>query len=342
MYFERLWYEPPTWRRRAVSICLAPFALLYACVIVVRNFAYDRRWLPIVKVRGALVVSVGNLVVGGAGKTPVTIFLARWARACGRRVVVLTRGYGRSSRQIVRLNSKTLPEVTVSGDEPRLIARRCPGVEVWVGYDRAALALSAADAGFDFIVLDDGFQHRRLHRDVDILIHVASQSQWLLPRGPLRDLPHSARRASILWCWDEVRSHDERVVIAGTRSRSVIDPSGKRHDASILCHQKVVLLTAIARPARVRASVERLGGLVICAFEFRDHYVFSTTELNQAMRCAEEHQGIVVTTEKDRERLPEGCNVWTLQMDVTVASGLSILASGLGLDPAFLSNDEDS
>jgi tetraacyldisaccharide 4'-kinase len=132
-------------------------------------------------------VSVGNLVVGGSGKTPVSIHLATLAQERGYRVAVLSRGYGRRSSAMVSFTSEHLPDVEEVGDEPRLIARACPGVRVWVAADRVAAARSAVQAGADLLLLDDGFQHRRLARDLDILVDAGEGNGWLLPAGPLRE-----------------------------------------------------------------------------------------------------------------------------------------------------------
>src|SRR6185436_15940539 len=138
-------------------------------------------------------------------KTPVVIFLAELAARAGKKVAVLSRGYGRASRADVRFDAANLLPASEVGDEPRLIAQRCPEATVWVGRDRAALARQARDAGAEVLLLDDGMQHRRLARDVDIVVVDAAAgfgNGRLLPAGPLREPLSQLSRASFVWLRD--------------------------------------------------------------------------------------------------------------------------------------------
>ena len=142
----------------------------------------------------AHVVSVGNLVVGGTAKTPLAAWLAAGLRRRGRKVVLASRGYGGAGREPVQIVSDwrhVLSLASSAGDEPMLLAAQAPGVPVLVGRDRGLVglrALAAFDA--DVLVLDDGFQHHRLHRDLDVLSfdgHLGFGNRAVLPRGPLRE-----------------------------------------------------------------------------------------------------------------------------------------------------------
>jgi tetraacyldisaccharide 4'-kinase len=256
---------------------------------------------------------VGNLVAGGAGKTPVTIYLAGLAQQRGYRVAVLSRGYGREGRAPVDFDAARLPQVEEAGDEPRLIARACPGVRVWVGADRVASARAAVRAGADLLLLDDGFQHRRLARDADILLDVGDGNGWLLPAGPLREPRSSRRRATLIWGRDG-RPGD-------VESRHVVErvrrPRGDVIALGDLDGRAVVLVTAVGRPSRVRRTVEAAGARVVAMHAYRDHHRLSSRELERVKADADQHLALIVTTEKDAEGLPLKAHVLLLEVQVT-------------------------
>jgi tetraacyldisaccharide 4'-kinase len=236
------------------------------------------------RIEGARVVSVGNLNVGGTGKTPVVIFLAAWAARGGRRVAVLSRGYGRASRENLRFDSKTLPNTLQAGDEPRLIAQRCPDATVWVGADRAAIAARARAAGADFVLLDDGLQHYRLARDVDIAV-VDSTAGFgngrLLPWGPLREPIAQLRRASVVWLRQTGQSAPGLEAALAVVPRRVVSRPVPR--ASVpLNGRRVVALAALARPRAFVRTLEQLGAEVVAEHLFPDHHVFTPSELAAA------------------------------------------------------------
>src|SRR3989441_93652 len=181
---------------------LVPLSHLYGLAMRVRATLYERGLLK----RQSLpcrVISVGNLTVGGTGKTPVVIALAAALRDRGRKVGVISRGYKRrSGTSILEISDGRMlrghPED--SGDEPFLIAQRCPGVSVAVGADRPRVGRDLGDCfGLDTLVLDDGFQHLALRRDMDILVMDAGApfgNGYLLPRGRLREPLSAMERAS--------------------------------------------------------------------------------------------------------------------------------------------------
>lgn len=286
------WYGPATWR----TWLLWPLSLLYGLVVRVWHALFDLGLRKPVRVEGATVLSVGNLVVGGSGKTPVVIHLANEAVRLGHRVAVLTRGYGRKSTHAVTVRADDLRSVDEAGDEPRLIARSCPGVTVFINADRVASAREAVAQGFDFLLLDDGFQHRRLARDIDLLLEVPlprgeglaqrggrGALRHLLPAGPLREPTSHARRATHVWR----RDIDYRYELAPLTG-------------------KFVLLLGVARPDLVKESVERAGGEVVAVHAYGDHHVFTSAEVERARQAAKALHATLATTEKDAERLPPG------------------------------------
>ncbi|MBX7114064.1 MAG: tetraacyldisaccharide 4'-kinase [Myxococcaceae bacterium] len=312
---------------------------LYGLGVTTRNRFYDAGMRAVTRVPNARVVSVGNVHVGGMGKTPVVIFLAQWARASGKKVVVLSRGYGRTEEGEQRFDASKLPAWEQVGDEPRLIAQRCPGVQVWVGAHRAALAERAAnELQCDFVLLDDGFQHRALSRDVDVVVwdrEVGAGNGALLPRGPLREPLTALGRAHVLWTRGEGSKLPE--AFNGTQVRaehfaqSVLTPDGAEQPLSTLKGQKVVALAALARPGGFEKSLLRAGAQLCETRFFPDHHAFSGRELASANEAVRQHRAWLITTEKDAQRLPAQTAAYQLRLGVRVLEGLAPLAAALGL-----------
>ena len=198
------WTDRPAGWQRALLAALWPAELAFAGAARLRGLAYDRRWLE-VATAPAPVISVGNVAVGGAGKTPVTHAIATRLAARGRRVAILSRGYGavRSDVRVVADGERVLLEAEAGGDEPVLLARRLPGVRALCGPRRAELASLATGAlGADTLLLDDGFQHRALARDLDVVVLDAANpfgNGHLLPVGPNREPRRALGRAGLVW-----------------------------------------------------------------------------------------------------------------------------------------------
>ena len=317
MNWEALWYGPRAVGYSLLVACLLPASGVYWLVTWLWHGLFDWGVRRPVRVVGATVVSVGNLVAGGAGKTPVVMYLARLAQEQGAKVAVLSRGYGRRSKAPRHFSSAELPPVEEVGDEPRLIARACPGVEVWVGADRVASAKAAVALGATVLILDDGFQHRRLHRDVDILVDGGEGNGWVLPAGPLREPRGGRRRATLIWGRDGVAGDVEaRYVVEKVRR-----PNGTLVELASLAGRAVVVLTAVARPQRVRATLEGAGARVVGLHAFPDHHVFTAEEVARVKANATEHMAVMVTTEKDAERLSVPVHVLVQEVQVTKGAG---------------------
>jgi len=320
---ERLWYgQAPAWQRVLASVVLGPPALLFGGAGAVRNALFDAGLLRSHHVEGLQIVSVGNLTVGGSGKTPLVIFLARWALAAGQQVAVLSRGYGRVSREPLDFDVASLPDEARASDEPRLIARRAPGARVFLDADRVAAARRARAAGCTVAILDDGFQHRRLARDVDVAIEVPTASPWVMPLGPGRELVSGRRRASVVWNGQGAADPQGRLIVTGVR-----DPSGAPVE---LRGARVVALTGIARPQRFLQTLEALGATVVRHERFADHHRFSEKERASARQHAARLGATLVTTEKDRERLPDGFEIAVVETAIGVTRGLDALARAVG------------
>jgi tetraacyldisaccharide 4'-kinase len=246
------------------------------------------------------VISVGNLTVGGTGKTPIVIALAEELRDRGFRPVILSRGYGRTSRGILVVGSNW----EESGDEPLLMKRRLRDVPVVVGADRfEAGRLAEKNQLGNIFILDDGFQHRRLHRDMDIV--TIDPVEWaageaLLPTGRWRE-PKSALDRAHAAC---VRKVDGVVApslpIPSFAVRHEIDGlySGETPIAAeSLKGSTVVAFAGIAKPERFFSTLESLGIHPVKCVRFRDHHHYSRREMDNL------GGDMLVTTEKDAVRL---------------------------------------
>lgn len=346
MNVERLFYsaEPLSLWKRLALLPLTWVSVLYLAGVRLRRWAYDSGWLHPVRIPGVTVVSVGNLVVGGAGKTPAVIAIADEALRRGHRVIVLSRGYGRKAREPRLISpADALPSAEDIGDEPRLIRTRLPGVWLGIGADRTALLQRARlEADVDVAILDDGFQHRRLARDIDLLVLPASNSfgnGHALPRGPLREPRSSLRRATHVWFREgERRSRgaglpaelEGKPVLAAHYRVSGVRRGGEAEQPPSLQGQQVMVLTGIARPQGFVATVESLGATVLETFAFPDHHPFTSAELEAVRAKAQASGAVLVTTEKDWMRLPASLEVLVVVQTVEVAApGLSALLSAV-------------
>ena len=278
---------------------LAPLVPLYAAASCAKNLAYDRGWLQPKRLTWP-VISVGNLSVGGAGKTPVVIRLAQLLAEQGQLVDVLSRGYGRSSSDTIRVD----PEGAAShyGDEPILIARTA-NVLVYVGADRyqAGLLAERDHPSPGVHLLDDGFQNRRLARDLDIVVlHRDDFSQRLLPSGRLREPLSSLRRVSILILRDS-----DRDLEAELRRLNLPAPVWiQQRRLSVPLTKKIIAFCAIARPAEFFSALRNLGVDIGETSAFRDHHPYTDADLDRLLRLRDQqHAEAFITTEKDWVRL---------------------------------------
>ncbi len=317
--------------RRDLRACLLR-ALLALASVVYRALYEGRRALydwRIIRRRhaGRCVISVGNLVVGGSGKTPLVELVARKLAERGRKVAVLSRGYGRRSCEAVEIVSdgeRVLLDARRGGDEPVLLARNMPGVAVLVGRDRwRAARLARSRLGSDVFVLDDGFQHWRLARDLDIVAVAAGRGfepGFLLPRGLLRE-PLSALSRAGLVCL--VRRGDRSVadglpelIRKYNREVPMVElcfepshleemPSGRAVPLSSLQGLDVMALSGVADPGSFERVLEELGTRVASKVSFADHHPYSEEDVHLVrVRAREGAIGTVITTQKDAVRLP--------------------------------------
>lgn len=284
-----------------MSRVLRPLAALYALAVTAKNWGYDRGLLP-VRSLGWPVVSVGNVSVGGAGKTPVVMELARLLKGRAVPVDVLSRGYGRAdTRRVERV--KADGDAGRYGDEPLLIARGA-GVPVYVGASRwAAGRLAESESGADGVhLLDDGLQHRKLARAVDIVVvHPGDRTDCLLPEGRLREPFGALGRADFLVLREEDDASEAALHRLGIRKpvwrvrRTPVPPL-------LPSDGDVVAFCGIAHPEEFFEGLRGQGAVLRDTLAFRDHGRFGPRELERIAALGR-GAGALLTTEKDLVRL---------------------------------------
>jgi tetraacyldisaccharide 4'-kinase len=274
---------------------LNPLSAIYGGVVGARNGLYDRGWLRSRSLPGP-VISVGNLSTGGSGKTPFVILLGELFQARGIRFDVLSRGYGRKTRGVLLVDPGGLAKDF--GDEPLLIARRLKAPVV-VGEDRYAAGLFAeARFGAQIHLLDDGFQHRALRRDFDIVLVTPEDARdRLLPAGRLREPSRSLRRA------------DAVVLASGASQESfpLVDKTVWRVRRGIVTRHvpaRPVVFCGIARPQNLLLQLRAAGIDPVAQAFFRDHHAYTENDVRDLLQLGQRSEaGGFVTTEKDAVNL---------------------------------------
>ncbi len=293
----KLWYEESP----GLSL-LQPLSWLYGAAVAARRAAYDRGWVRSHAI-GRPVIVVGNLTVGGTGKTPLTIWLANQLRQRGLEVGLVSRGYGReqSGLHAVTLDSRW-QEV---GDEPLILCRRT-GCMTLVGSDRVAAAGELAARGAQVILADDGLQHLRMRRDCEIVVIDGSRgfgNGRVLPAGPLRESASRASAADVLvvnggadgaplrGVPPELAAAALRMRLEGGEARQMAG-TGQAQPLAAFQGRPVHAVAGLGNPQRFFADL-RARGLELIEHPFPDHHAFSATDLDFGDGLA------VLMTEKD-------------------------------------------
>ena len=324
--------------RWTLSPLLSALTWPYDWMHRLRIQVYLRGWAS-VKRLPCRVISVGNLTLGGTGKTPTVEAIATLLRQHGYHVGVLSRGYGGRGREataIVSDGARRLLPPEVAGDEPVLLAEHLAGVPVVVGRDRYAAGMLAVERfGVDVLLLDDGFQHLQLARDLEILLLDAARpfgSGRLFPRGNLRERPSALARADVIVFtrWEPGIPVPPSALSCAhplpPSFRSCHEPCGLRAlpdgrvlPLAALDGRRVLAFCGIGGPESFRRTLHRLGAVVVAFVTFPDHHPYTHSELADLIRAAEDHGAeVLVTTEKDSMRLrrlqPLPWQVWELQI----------------------------
>ncbi|MFN0198431.1 MAG: tetraacyldisaccharide 4'-kinase [Planctomycetaceae bacterium] len=316
----------------------------YRGAVRLRNTSFDRGWRTIHRA-DVPVVSVGNVTAGGTGKTPCVAFLTEWFLKHHLRVAILSRGYR---------SLKTQDRVPAQNDEKLLLDRLCPGVPHLQLADRVCIAREAVrDHASQVLILDDGFQHRRLARQLDIVL-IDCLNPWgygrLLPRGLLREPLSSLRRAHLIfltradYCSVEQRQQIDQVLQATRGSSASVDIAfqptmliGRDLETGpleLFLGQEIMAVSGIGNPRGFEQSLERLGYQVAGQQRFPDHHHYSLADCEQISReaTAKRTQAIVMT-EKDIVKIPRSFSfplpVWSVRLGTRILAGDDLLESHL-------------
>lgn len=320
MWLERHWQ-----RVTLVSALLYPLSVIFRAVVAFRRFAYARTLLQTVRI-GVPVIVVGNVTVGGTGKTPLVLWLTDFLSQQGFRPGIVSRGYGAAERDATAVTPTSDPARV--GDEPVLLAQRS-GCPVWVGRDRVAAArgLLEANAQCNVIVSDDGLQHYRLARDVELAVIDGSRklgNGFMLPAGPLREPASRLREMDAIVINGGTRTADpaRRAVsskLEGSLFRNLLNPE---HTASadFFQRRRVHAVAGIGNPARFFEHLQALG-LNFESHAFADHHAFTAGDL-MFDDC-----DAIVMTEKDAVKCGSFANEtqWALRVDAVPDAALGRL-----------------
>lgn len=323
-------------------------AIPYGVITRLRWLLYHWGWFPQRRLP-VPVLSVGNLTLGGTGKTPVVILLVDWLLAQGKRVAILSRGYRRTSTDeylLVSNGERLLVGPDEAGDEPFLMAQRCPKAIVAVGADRYELGYWVLDQfPIDYLVLDDGFQHVGLYRDVNLLLVDATDVEGLaalVPAGRLREPLQAAARATAILITRADQS-DQVTEVCG-RLESAIGPvqapiqvvfrpesfcpvvTGSPQPLSWAKGKTALLCSGVGHAGSFRALVEPLGIRMLDEVVYPDHHAYTSQDVERVRaRAAELQAELVVTTEKDACKLAPlllpADRWWAVRLTTDVTSG---------------------
>jgi tetraacyldisaccharide 4'-kinase len=317
---------------RVVRIVLWPFSLVYGIYVRLRRALYARGWLRSKRLKAA-VISVGNVTVGGTGKTPMVLWLAERLLAEGKRVAILSRGYRGSHG---------------SSDEIDVLKRRLRGKVLFgVGPDRfASGSRLESESAIDVFLLDDGFQHLQLARDLDIVMLDGSRKlakEWLLPAGSLREQIAACRRADILVVSRKFEppvietsdAHTSSIFYAetkllGFRQFGFVPNSGEKYLSNI-GPGPFIAFCGIGNPRAFFDDLSRWHVPVVGKKVFADHHKYSSRDLQQIQSRAQASGALgLVTTEKDAENFPPanlGLPIWIAVIDFVIAAESELLAA---------------
>jgi len=309
------------WQRRGASgkllwLLLLPASWAYRFAVSFRNLSY--RWkCARVRALECPIISIGNLSVGGTGKTPAAVWLAQRLMERGFKVGILSRGYKRKGTKAVILSgddgmssaSIDGSEALAAGDEPVMMAR-IYGLTVSVAKDRYQAGVElVAKKNIDVLILDDGFQHRKLKRDFDLVLLGDDVPGWLLPCGPFREPICSLRRADCFLITGAAERWQRLIQENGGRPsfQAMLQPQAligfeadqrKEYPLTLLYRSKILAVAGIAKPANFYQTIHEYDGEIVDTLEYPDHHDYSAADWQQINRSARDVD-LIVTTEKD-------------------------------------------
>lgn len=342
-YFKKAWSDPRRFPPNPSYYLLDAFSVFYSIIMEARNRFYDRKIFTVHRLP-CPVISVGNITLGGTGKTPAVILIADILQKAGYRPAVLSRGYGGKgggSLNVVSDGRNILAGPDAGGDEPVLIANSLRGIPVLTGPKRYQTGRYAVDRmGSNVLILDDGFQHRCLHRDLDIvLLHHKDPlgNGFVIPRGPLRESVSSLKRADLLILTGPeeetkvpvqpvlekicpgvpiLRAHHMPRELLRLNRLSTYSPE-------YLKGKKIFAFAGIARPESFQETLRSLDGNILYFLPYSDHHRYTEEDIKKIGAMAQKLRAdLLLTTEKDGVKLarfaglPENTLMLSIEMRI--------------------------
>ncbi len=307
-----------------MQILLKILSLIYSSVIFIRNKLYDLNILKSKKAEGVEVICIGNVVAGGTGKTPAVQYFVKKYLNEGKKVGILSRGYKGKRKEdllLVRNNKEILATSAESGDEAYLHALNLK-VPVAVSKDRYKGAVYLRDiCKVDIIIMDDGFQHRKLKKDRNIILIDATNpfgGNDYLPKGRLRESLESLKRAdeliitksnyvnseSLEKIKQKLLKYGKKISIATFSEENFYNMNGEEKELSIVKDKKILIFSSIANPKIFYETVKRLEPSQIEEIKFEDHHLYKTEEIKNISEKGKDYD-YIVTTEKDIVKINE-------------------------------------
>ena len=321
---RKIWYaEADVSFINPVNLILFLSSWIYRAVVSVRNRMYDHGIFRQNKLP-CKVISIGNITVGGTGKTPMVIMLAKLLKRGGYRPAILSRGYGGNAKSPITVVSdgvKIRVGYAEAGDEPILIAQSVEGIPVITGPERTRTGdFAVKKLGADVLILDDAFQHRSIFRDIDIVLLNRKKpfgNGYLLPMGPLREPPEALNRAHIqIWkdtildgrfpkyCEQDIGTFFS--VLSGyMKPKDILrGGTGEPLPLEYIRGKKVCAFAGIGLPENFKETIESLGGTLVSFLIFPDHYLYTSEDIAEIRRgTSASGAEFIMTTEKDGIRL---------------------------------------
>ncbi|MGO9265906.1 MAG: tetraacyldisaccharide 4'-kinase [Candidatus Binataceae bacterium] len=335
----KLWQPRLSASQWPLWAALTPLSALYAAALAIRS----RWWRGMAQSAPVATISVGNLTVGGNGKTPFTLFLAGRLRQRGYRVGIVSRGYGRRpshrAAALVADGGNSFIDAAAAGDEPAMMAHTFDGPIAVARRRLDAIRMLATRAPLDVILLDDAFQHQRLRRDLDLVLIAAPRgvgNGWTLPAGPLREPLSALRRADavILVSREVPTDHSLPPGLRGALTTSTVLQARVRPRALVrsldgawtestlaLKGKRVAAVSGLAEPGGFAAMLRELGAKLVGTLEYRDHHRYSPADWRAILSAADGAE-LVLTTEKDLVKLegfsPALASLYAVRLEIVM------------------------
>lgn len=304
------WFE----KKGVIATILHPFAVLYAAF---GNYLRSRITPQKMSVP---VICIGNVVLGGSGKTPIVQMLAKYLQNQGFSPHVISRGYGGYLKGPVRVDAhlQTIGEV---GDEPLMLSSAVP---VWVAKDKVAGAKAAIAAGATVLLLDDGLQNPTLHKDISFLVIDAVRglgNGCVIPAGPLREtLAESlSKTTAVIWVASNNKDGNDETLKILSAQKPVIKATSKTVCDIDLMNENVLAFCGLGHAQKFYDGVKALGAKIVKTVDFPDHYVWSAYEIRKLLDDAKSLNARCITTAKDAVRIPQSLRDQIIICDVEIS-----------------------